>query len=101
VIIINLGGIPPLAGFLAKWVVFTERVKLFMRTLVTLMLVIRRVNLFVYLRIVNVILRNNSISNQKRNKIKDKKARIMVYFINIFPVTIMSIYRRRLKKGLF
>jgi hypothetical protein len=25
----------------------------------------------------------------------------MVYFINIFPVTIMSIYRRRLKKGLF
>lgn len=66
-LMINLAGLPPLIGFIAKWITFLEGVKIRIKTMVTILLVIRALNLYVYIRIVRV----NTIKTSRRLQ-KDK-----------------------------
>lgn len=98
---INLAGIPPIAGFLAKWMVFREVLKLKIFLLITIFLVIRRINLFIYLRFINLILTKNFIKKQKSvTNLRNKFIKI-AFIINVPPVIMLVIYRIRLQKGLF
>lgn len=101
IVIINLAGIPPLAGFLAKWIVFITGLKNNFITLITILLVIRRINLFIYIRITNNIIIENHEKIQTTPSTPTRtfiKANILT---NILIVPIIAIYRRRLPKGLF
>jgi NADH:ubiquinone oxidoreductase subunit 2 (subunit N) len=48
----RLSGLPPTSGFLAKWVTLVRILKASISILSTLILVIRSVNFFVYLRLI-------------------------------------------------
>jgi NADH:ubiquinone oxidoreductase subunit 2 (subunit N) len=62
-ILTRLAGIPPTIGFLAKWLVLTRLLKASIMGLVTLLLSIRAINLFVYIRI-----RTNLLIKTKQTK---------------------------------
>lgn len=100
-VMINLAGIPPLAGFLAKWLVFREALKTNIITLVTVLLTIRSINLFIYLRFINLILTKTSLKKQKRYKEAKPSVIKRVIGVNLLPLVIATFYRKRLKKGLF
>lgn len=101
IIIINLAGIPPLAGFLAKWVVFKEILNFSITRITTTFLLIRRINLYIYLRLINVMMTNVVYPKQKRYKKERKTLSLVVFIINVFPLVIIAMYRKRLQKGLF
>lgn len=100
-VMINLAGIPPLAGFLAKWLVFREALKTNITTLVTVLLTIRSINLFIYLRFINLILTKTSVKKQKRYKEAKPSVIKRIMIVNLLPLAIVAFYRKRLKKGLF
>lgn len=101
IVAINLAGIPPLAGFLAKWMVLREVLKFNLIIIITLFLVIRRINLYIYLRFINLIVTKNFLKKQKIVKKTKKLLTLLISTVNIYPLAIISWYRTRLKKGLF
>lgn len=100
-VVLNLAGIPPLAGFLAKWIVFTESLVNQSIAIVTILLVIRRVNLYVYTRIINRSVINNTKYNQKSNSKSEKILTKVILTTNLTPILVLTIYRKRQKNGLF
>jgi NADH:ubiquinone oxidoreductase subunit 2 (subunit N) len=91
IVILNLAGIPPLAGFLAKWIVFREGIVLKIYFLITLLLIRRSVNLYIYMRVINFFITKNSDKTQKRNKQVKKSIIQNVTVTRIFPLGIISL----------
>jgi NADH:ubiquinone oxidoreductase subunit 2 (subunit N) len=90
-LIINLAGIPPIPGFLAKWVVFYESLRINIKLFISSLLVLRRLNLYIYIRII----RNELI---KRARKEQKNRTNLRYFINniilmtmILPLILTSL----------
>ena len=101
IVIINLAGIPPLAGFLAKWIVFKEILNISIILITTTFLVIRRINLFIYLRLLRLSVTVNTSRKQKTFKKRIKSFSKTIVMLNVFPLVMVINYRIRLKKGLF
>jgi len=91
IVILNLAGIPPIAGFLAKWLIFKEGLRNRIILLVTLLLSTRSINLYIYIRIVNFYLIKNSPVKQKNNTQIKKIFINMTLTLNILPITIIVI----------
>jgi len=64
-VIINLGGIPPMAGFISKWIVFSESIKHNILVIITFLLVTRSINLYIYIRLTNNQIIKNSLKAPK------------------------------------
>jgi len=64
-VIINLGGIPPMAGFISKWIVFSESIKHNILMIITFLLVTRSINLYIYIRLTNNQIIKNSLKAPK------------------------------------
>lgn len=60
-----LGGIPPLIGFLTKWIVFSIALKIIIKTICTTMLILRILNLYTYMRTVSPVLIKRTTKMQK------------------------------------
>lgn len=86
-IVANLAGIPPLTGFLAKWVILKERVGTLLIPVITWVLLLRAINFYVYLRICTPIFLKKSKIND--NKIKAKKHIIRILMFNLTPMVIL------------
>jgi len=78
VAVINLGGIPPRLGFLAKIIVVTERLKTKILIISTTLIVISRINIYIYLRIFNFIIIKRTNKTQNLNKSKKSLDKIMI-----------------------
>jgi len=90
-ILINLAGIPPLAGFLAKWIIFTESIYLRIIRISLTLLIIRSVNLYIYMRMINPIATENSSETQINFKNSNFIRMNIVLSINLFPLMIIYI----------
>lgn len=100
-VIAILAGIPPTAGFAAKWTVVSQSLKRELITIRTIMLVIRAINLYVYLRITLSIIMSRFSIKQKTSK---PRATLVIYLAltsNIPVIYIICMYRLRLKKDYF
>jgi len=93
----NLAGIPPILGFLAKWMVFTENLKTGLLTVTTVLLISSAINFYIYLRMAPQIF-NEKISQTKTSS--NIKFRIIAAII-MTPIFIILVYRACLNKGLF
>lgn len=88
-IMANLAGIPPLTGFLAKWMVLKERILTTLIVLTSGFLIVRAINFYVYLRMfAPIFLKTNKI---KYNKNQTKKSLAMLIILNLFPLTLIVI----------
>ena len=85
--ITNLGGIPPRLGFLAKIIVVAERLKTKMLLISTLLIVIRRINIYIYLRIFNFIIIKKTNKTQIINRSSKLIDKIMILSISL-PILI-------------
>lgn len=86
-LIANLAGLPPLVGFIAKWITFSESLKTGIKIITTTLLVIRSVNLYVYMRIVN----SNAIKNRSSVQQNKKKLPQVLWAIFYFRNTLVLI----------
>ncbi len=99
IVVGSLAGIPPLIGFVAKWIVFTESLKLSLLIISSVLLITSSINLYIYLRMLPSIFSTNSRKHkQERNKSLLPK---YVLIANITPIFVLVMYRACLKKGLF
>lgn len=62
---INLAGIPPLIMFIVKWMTFSRMLTVGMLLLASFVLIISRVNIFIYLRMARTTLLQNPSKEQK------------------------------------
>jgi len=90
-LIANLAGIPPLPGFLAKWISIKENLNHNLLTITTIVLTIRAINFYVYLRIfINPITKTFSIN--QNNLIKTKFLfNLIIIIILIIQITLLII----------
>jgi NADH:ubiquinone oxidoreductase subunit 2 (subunit N) len=91
IIILNLGGIPPIIGFLAKWLVFSEALANKYTITIRMILIIRRLNLYIYIRMLNFIVIRQTQNKQKRPKKNSKKLSIFITTLNRIPLIITVI----------
>lgn len=89
ILVANLAGIPPLIRFIAKWIVFSVRLRIKLFTLISFILVIRTINFYIYLRFSRRNLIKKRRENQKEIFLSNKRFFVLFCFINI--VTILSI----------
>lgn len=68
VIMATLAGLPPTIGFLAKWATVTQALKTKALILVRVILILRTVNFYIYLRTTLTIIISNQSNKQKRTK---------------------------------
>lgn len=87
-LIANLAGIPPLIGFIAKWMVFTTSLGLLFLTLISFMLIIRTLNFYVYLRSIRSHIIKGT-SNQQKEKLWESQ----IMLISFILINIILIYR--------
>jgi len=87
----NLSGIPPFMGFMAKWVVFSHSLYNFTTVLVTILLVTRTINFYVYLRAMGGNLIKSSPSHQKANKILNGAFFVIFLTLNLSAVLSVSL----------
>jgi NADH-ubiquinone oxidoreductase chain 2 len=89
ILLASLGGQPPSLGFYAKLQVALESLKAKMKALASILLVIRAVNFYIYLR-----LRTPEItpSPSKQQKNKEKKSKfITIIAVNFLPIIVIAI----------
>lgn len=99
-IIANLAGIPPLAGFLIKWMLIKEFSITNITLLVTAGLTLRRVNFFVYTRVISKAVLKNTNQSQISPK-QTTKTRITLFIISIlFPMPLIYLLGNAWNKGL-
>ena len=90
-LIANLAGIPPLVGFIAKWIVFSASLTISLLVVTTTLLIIRTVNFYVYLRrIRNRIIKNTEI-NQKGYEKSQWKFYLLFLFLNSLTILRVSL----------
>ena len=85
IILFSLAGIPPLAGFFAKFYIFTSVVEQKMYALAIIGLLSTVVSAFYYLRIIKIIYFDDSVSTFEM--ISNKSARATVMVSCIFIIT--------------
>lgn len=86
----NLAGIPPTAGFIAKWLIINETLKNRRKIIITIVLTIRAVNFYIYLRLFSPSIIKNTDNKQKNNTKKPKKLIKTNLLINSFPLAILT-----------
>lgn len=86
----NLGGIPPRLGFISKVIVINEILKNKMAIMSTLLLMIRRVNIYIYIRIFNFVIIKKTEKRQVINKANKKIERIFIVII-ILPIIVICL----------
>nr|YP_009414183.1 NADH dehydrogenase subunit 2 [Reithrodontomys mexicanus]ASN66928.1 NADH dehydrogenase subunit 2 [Reithrodontomys mexicanus] len=99
-ILLSTGGLPPLTGFLPKWIIITELLKNNNTTLATLMAMTALINLFFYTRLIysttltTFPTNNNSKmfmqhTNQKNNNILSPLTILSTMMLPLSPLLIM------------
>jgi NADH:ubiquinone oxidoreductase subunit 2 (subunit N) len=91
VLIARLAGIPPLLGFLMKWMVLEKITQNKIKTIPVILLLIRAINLYIYLRIINPNLISNSHDSQKKAKKRITLIKAGILLINIIPLRIICL----------
>jgi len=87
--LLSIAGIPPLIGFIPKWIILKEIIQINNRTLIIIiMLLISAINFFIYIRIINETLLYKK-DNKKRNQQKKNPIRILMNLI--IPTSIIQI----------
>nr|QYF07815.1 NADH dehydrogenase subunit 2 [Oribatula sakamorii] len=89
--LMSMAGIPPLMGFMAKWMVFSMASNLNLNPLVTMLLIITSINLFVYLRMVNPVSMKFSSNIQKSLNLKWSTSSILFIYLNIMMMPMLII----------
>jgi len=97
----TLSGLPPTIGFAAKWSVARQAVICKMKTITTMILTLRAVNLYVYLRMTTSMLITNLSIKHKNTETKNPLLTYFSILLNIPTLIIVYIYRLRLKKDYF
>lgn len=90
IIIIRLGGIPPILGFIPKWIVIEELITNKSNIIILFIIITRIITLFYYIRISFKLIILNSINN-KWMYYKDKYSAV-IFIINILIPLIILIY---------
>lgn len=85
---INLAGIPPLIIFIVKWITFSRMLVINMLILASFVLVISRVNIFVYLRMASSTLLQNSSKEQKAKSWKLGSKEIAFIRVNFLTLQL-------------
>lgn len=85
---INLAGIPPLIRFLAKWLVFSNLLKVNFMLLPTFLLTLRSINIFIYLRIANKTFIKSTRSKQKNKKQTTNLFELSFLLLNVYFLQI-------------
>jgi len=88
-IIANLAGIPPLTGFVAKWLVLKEGIQNFNLIITVIVLTTRVTNFYVYLRIMLKILTKKRETSQEVTKKIKKSTTILNNIFIAFPIIIL------------
>jgi len=97
----NLAGIPPLAGFLAKWLVFVEGAKESITFIISILLVTSSINFYIYLRIIrNVIILKTDITTPTNIK-KNLAHPILFRILRLTPTPLLFVLGYAWIKGLF
>lgn len=96
IVVSNLAGLPPFPNFVTKIIVLAEGLKNYLITAVTLILVARAVNLFIYLRIFRPLFTKRFTSHQKVNEKSSAFFLVLVIFITFLPLAILRGYKERL-----
>jgi len=86
IIIANIAGLPPLAGFFSKWLVFKERLILDTKPLISLILIIRAINFYIYLRIFlpPILATKNKSIKRKIKKVIFYQSSLLLIFLPLF-----------------
>jgi NADH:ubiquinone oxidoreductase subunit 2 (subunit N) len=77
ILLANLAGIPPTSGFLAKWLVITQSLSQKIVYLTTSILVIRSINLYIYIRTFTPIVVKSFKKTQKEKTSSSKSIRTL------------------------
>ena len=98
--IANLAGIPPLAGFLIKWILIKEFSVSNTMPLIITGLILRRVNFFVYSRAISKVIIKTTTQLQISSK-QSTKINIKFFVISILsPMPLIYLLGHAWKKGL-
>jgi len=85
---INLGGIPPRLGFVSKVTVLTEILKTKMIVISTFLLIVRSINIYIYIRIFNFVMIKKTEKTQILNKTSKKNEKIFIFIIILPIITV-------------
>ena len=97
-IIANLAGLPPLAGFLIKWILIKEFTVTHILSIIIVGLILRRVNFFVYTRAISKVVLKNTTQLQISSK---QTTKIAFFIISIvFPIPLIYLLGHAWNKGL-
>jgi len=88
-LIANLAGIPPLTGFVAKWLILKESLQNFNLLITVIVLTTRTINFYVYLRLILRLLIKKSDTSQEINKKIEKLTVIANNIIIVLPIAIL------------
>jgi NADH:ubiquinone oxidoreductase subunit 2 (subunit N) len=86
----RLAGLPPTIGFYAKVQVVTQALKSSIKEVVTILLVIRATNFYIYLRIISPRTTHSPTKSQK-TKEKTKNLSTLIILINLLPLVTLTI----------
>jgi len=100
IVLANLAGIPPLSGFLVKWILILTMVKTSIIVMSITTLTISAMNFFIYLRIIRKQILLNSNKTQIENKIINKTINKIMLMINITPIILLIRLGHAWNKGL-
>jgi NADH-quinone oxidoreductase subunit N len=88
ILIAGLAGLPPTLGFYAKIQVALQGLKSSIKEVVTLLLVIRATNFYIYLRIASPRAIYSPSQSQK-NKEKSSKTIALTLILNFLPIIVI------------
>jgi NADH:ubiquinone oxidoreductase subunit 2 (subunit N) len=99
-IMANLAGLPPLAGFMIKWILIKEVSVSNMLPIILLGLTLRRINFFVYTRSISKVILKNASQSQILPK-QAPKINSTIFIISIlFPIPLIYLLGHAWNKGL-
>jgi len=99
-IMANLAGLPPLAGFMIKWILIKEVSVSNMLPIILLGLTLRRINFFVYTRSISKVILKNASQSQISPK-QASKINSTIFIISIlFPIPLIYLLGHAWNKGL-
>jgi len=100
IIIANLAGMPPLIGFLIKWLLIIAIIKTSLLLITTIALIIRATNFFIYLRIIRKQILSTTNKNQIEIKTIRKTIKFLILVSNTTPIILLTILGYAWMKGL-
>jgi len=100
IIIANLAGMPPLIGFLIKWLLIIAIIKTSLLLITTIALILRAINFFIYLRIIRKQILSTTNKNQIEIKTIRKTIKFLILVSNTTPIILLTILGYAWMKGL-